>query len=87
MKYIILPSHTDCSEGAANYRDYLKFIALPEIDSMNGTQYRLEYDKWNTKDKGGYSPELGGQGSGECMFGSAHNQMTMTYISFTGWLR
>ena len=24
---------------------------------------------------------------GKCTFGSGQNQMTMTYISFTGWLR
>ena len=92
MQYIIFPPHVDCSEGAAKYRDYLKFIALPEIDRQYAllnvsTKYALIYDKWNTKEDAGYNPEIGGPGSGECMFGSAHNQMTMTYISFTGWLR
>ena len=92
MKYIIFPNHTDCSDTAAQYRDYLKFIALPKLDEMNAggnatTDYNQIYYNWNTKEDAGFNPELGGPGSGVCMFGSAHNQMTMTYISFTGWLR
>ena len=88
MKYIIFPSHTDCSDTAAQYRDYLKFIALPRLDELNGTTiYNQIYYNWNTKEGASFNPELGGPGSGVCMFGSAHNQMTMTYITFTGWLR
>ena len=36
------------------------------------------WDKWNTDKE---------DGKGHCTFGSGQNQMTMTYISFTGWLR
>merc|ERR1719239_1643623 len=35
------------------------------------------YVTWNTEHKA----------TGKCNFGSGQNQMTMTYISFTGWLR
>ena len=79
-QYIELPKWVDCTYNASRYRDYLKTYAFPALDAMNETgapEYTLVYDKWNTND----DPE------GECMFGSGHNQMTMTYISYTGWLR
>jgi len=79
---ITLPKWTDCSEKASAYRDYLQNDALPKLDEMNsGTDGWIslvdEYDKWNTA----------GADKGECTFGSGQNQMTMTYISYTGWLR
>ena len=76
--YVDLPKWTDCSDDAARYRDYLKSVVFPAIDDeMGNTTYSEVYDKWNTNNE-----EMG-----ECMFGSGHNQMTMTYISYTGWLR
>jgi len=81
--FIVLPKWTDCGENASAYRDYLKFTALPEIDGIHWQDEGWEnltklYDKWNTNEV---------DGEGMCTFGSGQNQMTMTYISFTGWLR
>lgn len=81
-KNIELPKWVDCSMNASAYRDYLKETALPELDAMYNTtdgwvSLTNEYDKWNTAKAD----------DGECTFGSGQNQMTMTYISFTGWLR
>jgi hypothetical protein len=81
-KNIELPKWVDCSVNASAYRDYLKETALPELDAMYNTtdgwvSLTNEYDKWNTAKAD----------DGECTFGSGQNQMTMTYISFTGWLR
>lgn len=79
-KYIELPKWIDCTENASSYRDYLKKSALPALDELNITadfSYTEVYDKWNTNN----------EDDGVCMFGSGHNQMTMTYISYTGWLR
>ena len=42
------------------------------------SDYADLWDKWNTDKE---------DGKGHCTFGSGQNQMTMTYISFTGWLR
>eukprot|EP00092_Neocalanus_flemingeri_P010472 GFUD01011283.1.p1 GENE.GFUD01011283.1~~GFUD01011283.1.p1 ORF type:complete len:1082 (+),score=181.23 GFUD01011283.1:264-3509(+) len=83
--YIMLPKWVDCEDEANDYRDYLKFQALPAIDAtqtaMNESWVNLTsiYDKWNTDN----NPLI----NGTCTFGSGQNQMTMTYISFTGWLR
>jgi len=75
--YIELPKWTDCSDESAGYRDYLKGTAFPYLDQKLNTSYSDVYDKWNTNN----------EEHGKCMFGSGHNQMTMTYISYTGWLR
>ena len=62
----------------SRYRDYLKNDAFKYMDELSGKEeFTLVYDKWNTAN----------EDEGECTFGSGHNQMTMTYISFTGWLR
>jgi len=66
-----LPWHYNCSAEANLIRDTLKNDILPKYNLSN------LYEKWNPSNL-----ELG-----ECTFGSGKNQMTMTYISFTGWLR
>ena len=80
-QYIELPKWVDCTANASKYRDYLKNFAFPELDRINpgneNYSYTEVYDKWNTNN----------EEEGVCMFGSGHNQMTMTYISYTGWLR
>ena len=83
-RYIELPKWVDCTDNASRYRDYLKNSALPMLDALNTTDsdgnifsFAEVYDKWNTNH----------EDEGVCMFGSGHNQMTMTYISYTGWLR
>jgi len=86
--FIEPPKWTDCSTNASRYRDYLKFRALPYIHTfpLNSSEpdgekmpdYADLWDKWNTDKE---------DGKGHCTFGSGQNQMTMTYISFTGWLR
>ena len=79
-EFITLPSWTNCSIEANLYRDYLKGKALPFLDAVNNTSSNhltFAYDKWNTNN----------EVEGSCSFGSGQNQMTMTYISFTGWLR
>lgn len=81
-RFIELPKWVDCTDNASSYRDYLKNSALPALDAQNalnttGFAYTEVYDKWNTNH----------EDEGVCMFGSGHNQMTMTYISYTGWLR
>ena len=79
-QYIELPRWTDCSDSANLYRDYLKRMALPRLDrehhnNSSGALIKL-YDKWNTDN----------QTAGNCTYGSGMNQLTMTYITFTGWL-
>ena len=83
-RFIGLPKWVDCTDNASRYRDYLKNSALPMLDALNTTDsegnvfsFTEVYDKWNTNH----------EDEGVCMFGSGHNQMTMTYISYTGWLR
>ena len=77
-EFITLPSWTNCSIEANSYRDYLKGKALPFLDAANTSSHlTFAYDKWNTNN----------EVEGSCSFGSGQNQMTMTYISFTGWLR
>lgn len=66
-----LPLWYDCEPEACARRDYYKYEILPKT---NQTYF---YEKWNTDNK----PK------GMCTFGTSQNQMTMTYISFTGWLR
>ena len=87
------------------YRDYLKTVALPKLDSIHNVSSNstgpLEkiYDNWNSDH----------QEHGNCTYGSGMNQvnmsiittntfdhdqhhdtitmqLTMTYITFTGWL-
>jgi len=69
-----IPKHYDCSDEANAIRDTLKFEVLPQYDLGN------LYEKWNTNG-------AGVNDTGSCTFGSSQNQMTMTYVSFTGWLR
>jgi len=69
-----IPKHYNCSPEANAIRDILKFDVLPPLGLDN------LYEKWNTN---GNSIE----DAGSCTFGSSQNQMTMTYVSFTGWLR
>ena len=82
-EFIELPKWVDCTVNASRYRDYLKNFAFPELDTINANNNNTDfsftevYDKWNTNH----------EEEGVCMFGSGHNQMTMTYISYTGWLR
>ena len=82
--YYSLPKWTDCSEEGAALRDQLKKVVLPWVDqyyednNLNASLvFEDLYEKWNT----------GNENTGHCTFGSGQNQMTMTYISFTGWLR
>ena len=64
----------------------------------NLTAYKGVYDNWDTEKKGSKCiPPLPPKKylikqtkkipDATCTFGSGQNQMTMTYISFTGWLR
>merc|ERR1712012_1014523 len=74
-----LPKWVDRSDEASALRDkYKKFFEgdLSQVEG-NWTGYEGVYDNWDTE----------GTGNGKCTFGSGQNQMTMTYISFTGWLR
>ena len=81
-----LPKWTECGDEANEYRDYLKFVALPWYSNQtDDNTFKNIYDKWNTN--GGGFRTNNTEDEGICMFGSGHNQMTMTYISFTGWLR
>ena len=80
--YIELPLLTDCSDDANSYRDYLKtqvlnltFLQQHNI-SLAQNITRNIYDKWNPYN----------DAHGNCTFGSGQNQLTMTYITFTGWL-
>ena len=64
------------------YRDYLKtqvlnltFLQQHNI-SLAQNITRNIYDKWNPYN----------DAHGNCTFGSGQNQLTMTYITFTGWL-
>ena len=91
-QFIQLPKWISCNEADDKYRDYLKFFALPHLDRINGlsdNKFTDVYDKWNTV--GALEEDENGREVvdkyGECSFGSGQNQMTMTYISFTGWLR
>jgi len=87
-EYIELPKWTTCNPDVYQYRSYLKFEVLKEISiTENNTEYEFIYDKWNTQQNNGTWNVTDEATWGECNFGSAHNQMTMTYISFTGWLR
>jgi hypothetical protein len=86
-----LPKWLDCSTEANSKRDFYKtFLEVrhknsdePSIQPFQQEDIELSkkysgvYDNWNTMDNE----------NGECTFGSGKNQMTMTYISFTGWLR
>jgi hypothetical protein len=74
-----LPKWLDCSDAANKQRDVYKALFEDGDDgpNFNVTPYRGVYDNWDTE----------GKGNGKCTFGSGQNQMTMTYISFTGWLR
>jgi len=79
-----LPHWTNCTLEAAEYRDMLKFVILPQLDldhNLTDTENSLSraYDKWNTNND---ETKVG-----SCVYGSGQNQMTMTYISYTGWLR
>jgi len=79
---VMLPSWLDCTEKSSSYRDYLQKVVFPELDKQNaGTDGWISltdtYDKWNSVKAD----------NGTCTFGSGQNQMTQTYISFTGWLR
>ena len=61
----------------------------------NLTAYKGVYDNWDTEKKGSkcilpFPKKIFTQTNppdAKCTFGSGQNQMTMTYISFTGWLR
>ena len=78
--YIELPLLSDCSDDANSYRDYLKSqvlnITFLQQHSISLNITKNIYDKWN--------PE--GFSHGNCSYGSGQNQLTMTYITFTGWL-
>ena len=78
--YIELPLLSDCSDDANYYRDYLKSqvlnITFLQQHSISLNITKNIYDKWN--------PE--GFSHGNCSYGSGQNQLTMTYITFTGWL-
>jgi len=68
-----LPKWTDCTDESSKRRDeYKKTLSGGGFEKYAGV-----YDNWNTGDAA----------EGRCTFGSGQNQMTMTYISFTGWLR
>merc|ERR1719239_151132 len=75
-----LPKWLDCSDEANHQRDVYKALfeeGEGNDAGVNLTAYVGVYDNWNTEHKA----------TGKCNFGSGQNQMTMTYISFTGWLR
>ena len=87
-EFIELPKWTTCNQEVYEYRSYLKFIALPKLSNeTNDPKYQNVYDKWNTQQDSSSFNISHESMWGECNFGSGHNQMTMTYISFTGWLR
>jgi len=69
-----LPKWTDCSKEASRKRDYFKTKVFQQEEFK---EYKGLYDNWNSNKAE----------EGSCTFGSGQNQMTMTYISFTGWLR
>jgi solute carrier family 12 sodium/potassium/chloride transporter 2 len=75
-----LPLWTDCSEKASLKRDWFKDhvfnVSAPDFSPVY-KNYTGIYDNWNSEHKT----------KGKCTYGSGQNQMTMTYISFTGWLR
>ena len=78
--YIELPLLSDCSDSANDYRDYLKSqvlnVSFLQHHSISLNITKNIYDKWNPY----------GDSHGNCTYGSGQNQLTMTYITFTGWL-
>ena len=66
-----LPEFTNCTEEALHYRDFLTDIYGKQENKSNWI--------YDTNNQWAY-----GKG---CVYGSGQDQMTMTYISFTGYLR
>ena len=72
----IFPTHTYCEPDSLIIRNFLKDCTRKNSSDPDNTPYITWYDENNQW----LDPD-------SCNYGSGQDQMTMTYVSFTGYLR